>query len=249
MAEDRTSADAESRLFEGVEPACMICPTSQQAEWHALDRDGLRTLNESKTCANYKPGQIIFQQNSPCLGLFCILEGSVALRQTDAQGNTSIVRMIEAGQTMGHRSYFAGTAHSSSAEALGACRVCFIPRKVVDGLMESPELGARFLQRLAGELGKAEEGQFRSTHQRIRTRLAYLILSLKGAHGEVDDEGNILIESPLSRQDMAAVIGARPESLSRAIRALQDDGVVVFNRRCIIIEDLDNLLDEIDHHI
>jgi CRP/FNR family transcriptional regulator len=115
--------------------------------------------------------------------------------------------------------------------------------------MESPELGARFLQRLAGELGKAEEGQFRSTHQRIRTRLAYLILSLKGAHGDVDDEGNILIESPLSRQDMAAVIGARPESLSRAIRALQDDGVVVFDRRRIIIEDLDNLLDEIDHHI
>jgi CRP/FNR family transcriptional regulator len=238
MAEDRTSADAESRLFEGVEPACMICPTSQQAEWHALDREGLRTLNESKTCANYKPGQVIFQQNSPCLGLFCILEGSVALRQTDAQGNTSIVRMIEAGQTMGHRSYFAGTAHSNSAEALSGCRICFIPRSVVDGLMESSELGARFLQRLAGELGKAEEGQFRSTHQRIRTRLAYL-----------DDEGNILIESPLSRQDMAAVIGARPESLSRAIRALQDDGVVVFNRRCIIIEDLDNLLDEIDHHI
>jgi CRP-like cAMP-binding protein len=48
---------------------------------------------------------------------------------------------------------------------------------------------------------------------------------------------------------MAAVIGARPESLSRAIRALQDDGVVVFDRRRIIIEDLDNLLDEIDHHI
>jgi len=198
----------------------------------------------------YKSGQHIFRQNSACHGLHCILEGTVALRRTDAQGNSSIVRLVECGQTLGHRTYFAGTAYSATAEALTDCRICFIPRKDCQELIdESPALNTRFLQRLAGELGQSENARFRMTHQRIRTRLAHLILSLRGRHGEVDDDGNIVIQPPLSRRDMAAFIGARAESLSRAIRALREAGVAEFGRREIVVHDLDNLLDEIDHQI
>jgi len=40
--------------------------------------------------------------------------------------------------------------------------------------------------------------------------------------------------------------GARPESTSRAIKALQSDHVVRFEGRDAIVDDLDRLLDEID---
>jgi CRP-like cAMP-binding protein len=65
----------------------------------------------------------------------------------------------------------------------------------------------------------------------------------------VDEDGNIVIIPPLSRQDMAAIIGARADSLSRAIRALQEDGVADFGRRRIVVHDLDDLLDQIDNHL
>jgi hypothetical protein len=47
-----------------MEPVCLVCPTQQQAEWHALDRDGIRLLNSTKSCSVYKAGQVIFQQNN-----------------------------------------------------------------------------------------------------------------------------------------------------------------------------------------
>ncbi len=45
------------------------------------------------------------------------------------------------------------------------------------------------------------------------------------------------------------MIGARPESTSRAIKALQSDNVARFEGRSAIVDDLDRLLDEIDSEL
>jgi hypothetical protein len=42
------------------------------------------------------------------------------------------------------------------------------------------------------------------------------------------------------------MLGARPESLSRAIRELSDAGVAVFEGRDVMIPDLDALIDEVE---
>ena len=250
MSNDSFSNVAPEERFLDEEPVCATCPTFQQAEWQALGPELQRRISSSKVYMQIAAGKTVFHQNSPASGVHCVRRGSIAMRRSDAHGNSRISRLIESGQTLGYRALFAGTVYEASAETLTPCQVCFIPKATVSELLtESPELSARFLQRLAGDLGDSELNGFRTTFLRIRTRLAHLILAMRGRHGTVDDDGNIIIEPPLSRQDMAALIGARAESLSRAIRALQDDGVAKFGRRRIVVHDLDNLLDEIDEHI
>ncbi|MCB1153632.1 winged helix-turn-helix domain-containing protein, partial [bacterium] len=61
-----------------------------------------------------------------------------------------------------------------------------------------------------------------------------------------DEDGNILIELPMSRQDIADMVGARPETIARTIRSLQDDGVATFKGREVMVPDLDALLDELE---
>jgi len=51
---------------------------------------------------------------------------------------------------------------------------------------------------------------------------------------------------PLSRRDMASAIGTRPESLSRAIRALENAQVASFHGKRVVVHDLDDLLDEVE---
>jgi len=48
-----------------------------------------------------------------------------------------------------------------------------------------------------------------------------LLLALKDRFATVNDEGDMTIELPLSRQDLAAMIGTRPETIARSIRALE----------------------------
>jgi CRP/FNR family transcriptional regulator len=227
--------------------SCFSCQGRERSEWCVLEDDDLRVLDRARTSNTYRAGQVIFYQGNACLGLYCIEEGEVALRKADEAGHDAIVRLAHAGQTLGYRAYFAGTPYAATAEALTECRICFVDRAAVRQLLDrNPALGYRFLHRAAVELEESEESRLQVTTLSVRTRLAHLLLALKDRRGRALDNGELVIELPLARQDLAALLGARPETISRAIRALEDDGVAHFDGREVRIADLDALLDELD---
>ncbi len=224
---------------------CCTC-SARAKEWCALG-DDLLTLDKMKTTQIYKAGQIIFHQGAPSLGVYCIESGTIALRKVDSLGNESLLRLLHAGQTLGYRTFFSQGVYSSSAQALTECRICFIEKSKINELMaRNPLIANAFLRHLAEDLQRAEEDKMSLTNLPVRTRLAKLLLSLKDYYGEIDEQGNLNIKLPLSRQDMASMIGARPETLSRTIRALEQDGVAFFIKSLVQVPDLDALLDEVE---
>lgn len=204
-------------------------------------------MDGAKTPRTYRAGETLFHEGTPSLGLFCLQRGTVALRRPQPSGKPALMRLIEPGQTLGYRAFFAGGHHGASAEALTECRVCFVDRGVVAQLLErDASLCWRFLHSLAHDSEQAEDALVRTNTLDLRARLVHLLLSLKAAHGQVDDDGNLVIELPCSREDVASLIGARPESLSRAIRALDSAGIARFFGRKVIVADLDLLIDELE---
>lgn len=226
---------------------CLNCQGRPHSEWCVLSGDDVRVLSISRTVNVYEPGQVIFYQGNPCLGIYCVEQGEVALRRTDEAGHSAIVRLAHAGQTLGYRSFFADSTYSASAEALTECRVCFVDRAAVRRLLDAnPSLGLQFLQRVAQELAESEESRLVASTMPARARLAHLLLSLRERCGRITEAGDLVIDLPLSRQDLAALLGTRPETVSRAIRALEDDGVAEFSGRHVLVGDLDLLLDELE---
>ena len=226
---------------------CLPCHGRAHAEWSVLSDEDLKRLNAARVISSYKPGGIIFKQGQPCEGIYCIDAGEVALRKTDEHGASAIVRLAHAGQTIGYRAFFSGGPYAASAEALVDAQVCFIPTAIVRGLLDQdPTLGYRFLKRQADDLRESEEMRLHATSLSTRARLAHFLLALKDRVGQVNDDGVLTVELPLSRKDLAALIGARRESIARAIRALEDAKVASFNGRSVRIPDLDALLDELD---
>lgn len=226
---------------------CTACHGRNHEQWGVLSEDGLRVLNQSRVTHSYEPSQVIFYQGNPCLGIYCVDAGEVAIRKTDEHGNSAIVRLAHAGQCIGYRAFFAGTGYTATAEALTRCQVCFVPRDVVRKLVEAePKLGMQFLKRAADELRESEEARLAATSLSVRARLAHFLVTLKDQRGVVGDDNVLSLELPLSRKDLAALLGTRRESIARAIRALEDAGVAKFAGREVIIEDLDSLLDELE---
>lgn len=227
--------------------SCFSCEGRLQNAWCALEGDDLHLLNQSKICHRYEPGQTIFYQGNPCLGVYCIEEGTVALRKTDAAGNSVLVRILSKGEALGYRTYFSGGNYAASAEALSESRVCFVGRSAVQRLLElNPAVGFSFLKRMGDDLKDAEEAKLHVASLPVRARLSHLLLALKDRFGSVREDGTLTIALPLSRQDMAAMIGTRPETIARTIKALETDGVALFEGRQVIVGDLDALLDEIE---
>lgn len=227
--------------------SCLECPSRGCSEWCSLPARELRLLDGAKTPRTYRAGETLFHEGTPCLGLFCVQRGTVALRRPQPSGKPAIVRLVEAGHTIGYRAFFSGQHHGLSAQALTECRVCFVDKATVEQLLLcDATLSWRFMRSLAHDSQQAEDALVRTNSLDLRARLVHLLLSLRAAHGQVDDAGDLVITLPLSREDMASLIGARPESLSRAIRALEDAGVARFVGRHVIVADLDRLLDELE---
>lgn len=226
---------------------CFECQSRNRAEWCKLDPTDLALLDSNKVSTRYEPGQELYRQGDPCTGVYIIEQGTVAERRDDAQGNSAVVRLRHTGDTLGYRDYFTGDACSNSAVAVAACSICFIPRQSVRTLLErNPALGLRFVHRLAADLKSAEDTILHNTALPTRKRLVHLLLSLKDQYGEMNEAGVLRVELPLSRQEIGSILGARPETITRTIHALEEDGVAVFSGRAVRVADLDLLLDELE---
>jgi CRP/FNR family transcriptional regulator len=226
---------------------CFACQAREQSEWCALADDDLDVLDRAKTCNIYEPGQVIFYEGNTCLGIHCVEDGTVTLRKSDSQGGSVVVGMLGAGHTLGYLAYFSGGPYNVTAESLTSCRVCFVDKAAVRQILQrNPAVGMAFLRRFAEDLQSSEEERVRALTLPLRARLAHILLVLKDRSAEVDDRGQITIELPLSRRDLAAMLGARPESLSRMIRDFHDAGIARFGTREVIVPDLDLLIDQIE---
>lgn len=231
----------------GVNLSCFTCQSRERSEWCALKDDDLALLDRSKLTVNYRQGENVYMQGNACHGVYCIEAGTVAIRRVDAQGNSILLRLAHPGQTVGYRDFFGGQGHTASAEALTPSRVCHVEGQSLRRMLDhNPALGLNFLSHLAEDLDHAEESILQNSALPVRTRLAHLLLTMKDRFAGVTDDGTIVISLPLARQDLAALLGTRPETIARTISALEADEVARFSGRNVHIADLDLLLNEIE---
>jgi CRP/FNR family transcriptional regulator len=225
--------------------SCHGCPILDHSEWQALSEDEISFLDAHKTCMRLERGEVIFNEGDVCTGVYCILSGLVGIRKMDSEGNSILLgRIGYSGSKLGYRPFLAGERHRATAETLEPSTLCFIEGAAVRRLLErNSQLSLNFLESTTRALGYAEEDYFQNATHSLRTQLIRQLLVFKGRYGKKSADGTIRLDLPISRGDMAAMFGVRPESLSRAIRELRDDGLVRFSGRTAHILDVEELFD------
>jgi CRP/FNR family transcriptional regulator len=74
----------------------------------------------------------------------------------------------------------------------------------------------------------------------------HLLLVLVRRHGRRLENGAQLIELPVSRRDLASMIGTRHETISRIISRLETDGIAYFSGRQVTVPNVETLAAETD---
>jgi len=226
---------------------CFSCQHRSRSQWSSLTEEETRKLDKAKVCRRFGPGETVFHEGDPCQAIYCVMDGLVGIRKTDPDGNSVLLaRMASTGDTLGYRPFLANEPHRGSAETLKPSTICTIDGIAVrDLLAHNPSLGLQFLERAAKDLGEAEEHYFQTVTLSVRARFVHLLLVLQEQYGKTAADGGLSIELPLSRGDLAAMIGTRPESMSRTIRKMEDDGVAIFSGRTVHVPKIDELLNEL----
>ena len=119
--------------------------------------------------------------------------------------------------------------------------VCRIERQDLEGLMRrNPEVGIELSRVLANQLMLMEDRWADMVEKEVSARLAGLIYMLVEDAGVMTPEGPML-PTRYTHAQLASMIGANREAVTRAIGELREGGCVEVKRRHLYIKDFDAL--------
>lgn len=223
---------------------CVECPSLKRCIFSGLSTKALAEVSQNKVTSRYQKGQSLFFQGNPPLGLFCVIEGYIKGARSDENGKESIVRIIAAGDIMGHRAIFSDEYHCATATALEKTVVCFFYKNYIIEIIEKkPSVALNIIRKLSVDMGTIEHKFAAMYQKKVRERLADLLILLKGSFGKKVN-GKWQIDIRMSREEMASMIGVANETLIRILSEFRNNGLIDYNGKNILIIDEHALRDQ-----
>jgi CRP-like cAMP-binding protein len=125
--------------------------------------------------------------------------------------------------------------------ALEPSVVCRIERQDLEALVRrNPEVGLGLSRMLATQLMLMEDRWADMVEKEVSARLAGLLYMLAESEGVMTPEGP-MITTRYTHAQLASMIGANREAVTRAIAQLQEGGCVEVKRRRVYVKDFDAL--------
>ncbi len=220
--------------------ACENCGARMTSVFATLTADEVTEVSSVKACNVYERGETVFAENQYPRGLHCIHHGHVKLVRYGADGREQIIRFAGAGDTIGYAAMVTGEPYTISAIAVEPSSICFVPNENIQRyLKDNPHLSLRVLQLMSHELQDTERRVVELAQKSVRERVAEALLVLRTTFG-TDEDGETL-NMPLTREEIADIVGTAPESLIRMLGELKANNVIETVGRRIRVKDLDAL--------
>lgn len=175
-------------------------------------------------------GQMILTEGQRSDVLYFVSAGVVKLLKTSAEGKEQILRLVRPGESLNDVPVFDGGPNPASAQAMGDVVVSGLGLGDLEVVLsEHPRVARNVNRVLAGQVrylvSLVEDLSFRH----VTGRVAKILLEQAG-----NGPGP---KQRLTQQDMAAMAGTVREVVGRALKALEDEGVVRLERHRVVIED------------
>lgn len=198
----------------------MSTPTWHQAPLFASLTAAQRTrLEAMATTRRLEAEEALFFEEDPCTGFYILVEGAIQLtRAGDIPGAHPTLAVILPVQSFAEAAMFGGEAFPATATAVKPSRVVHFPKgPFLGALREDPDLALAVIHAQAVWLRKltTKVQQLAGTASGDRLR-GWLRQQLPRAGAS--------LTLPMAKKTLAAQLGMTPETLSRSLRALQEEG-------------------------
>jgi len=225
-----------ARATMGDPPALRDLPL-----FSAVDDATLSRLAMEAKVETFEDGAVIFRQGDPVSAVVVILQGFVKALRIASCGDETLIGIRSDGETVGEAPTSPNELYRVSAEAVGPTSVLKLPAGRFARLMkESPALCAAVTQdakdKIAALITEIESLKAQNADQ----RLANFILSLCPP-----GEEQCRFRLPYDKRLIAARLGVKQETLSRAFAKLRDHGVRT-ETRDVLVESVSRLADQCD---
>jgi len=187
----------------------------------------------------YEKGETIFFEGDDAEGFYIVGSGKIKVFKMNPSGKEHILHIFGPGEPVGEVPVFSGRPFPASAEALLKSTMLYISRKDFVSLIEhNPSIALDMLGVLSMRLRQFTNQIENLSLKEVPDRLAgYLLYTL-------EEQGNeAVVELPVSKGQLASLLGTIPETLSRIFAKMSDEGLIRVEGRIITILDRGGLLD------
>ena len=199
-----------------------------------LPPDQLAMAGQQMHESTFARRAIVFKKDEPSPALGFLIEGRLQAVDFTVDGREVGLYFVEPGDYFGELSIIDGERMSEFVIAVARSRVAFLPRDTARTLMFSmPQIAERVTTRLARRLrGVSTQRRLlglASPFQRLCAQLLQLL--------ETSGGGTITITSPPTHQEIAIMINASRETVTRAFQLLQSQRILRRDGNSLRVED------------
>jgi CRP-like cAMP-binding protein len=207
--------------------------------FQGVPAEKLRTLAERSRYRMYKAGEMFIGETDPAHAFYVIVTGQVKLYKSSPEGKEQTLYLLRPGDPFGMCTAFAIDSFPANAMALEESGVLMIPGPIMETVATSePRLLMNIIQILSDRLKESMTLIESLSLKEIPQRLASFLLHALTREG--DRKVNRL-ELTITQRELAKILGATPEALSRAVRKMSNAGILAMDGRSIRILDREAL--------
>jgi len=210
----------QSSLFQNITP---------QLQETALSLGIQRSVEESG---------YFFMQGDPAAHAYVLLSGRVKMLQVTPNGQQITLRIMTPGQTYGGVALLnPADGYPASAQAAENSTALAWNTDTLRGLVaRDPAISLNIMQLMHGYIQELQERQSALTSERVEQRIARTLLKLAAQIGKKVEQG-VLIDMPLTRQDIAEMTGTTLFTVSRTLNIWERQGLLEIGRERVLISD------------
>ena len=186
-----------------------------------LTNDQAQSIADSVVKRRYRRGEIIVEHGRKSNALYILLTGRARVLTSDSRGREVILAVLQSGDYVGE-SLIDNEPHSATVRAEVQTDMLVLGRaEFARCLPENSSLSYAILRGLVQRLRNADRQIESLALLDVYGRVARSLLDMAEQEGDT-----LLIRNKVSRQDMAKIVGASREMVSRVMKDLEERGVI-----------------------
>jgi len=203
--------------------------TIDQVESLSSQAKGLNQLDistqDKKKISRYKKKQLLYNEGNTPSSLFFVVSGKVKVFKTSEDGRSYIIKLHKEGDFIGYTNLLEDTAYMDSAMTLEDAEICMIPKQDFFTMLYSDaQVAQKFIKMLSNDITEQEERLLKLAYNSVRKRVAESLLIIRKNYSTEDLKVPITI--PVSREDLASIVGASKETVIRTLSDFKEEGLI-----------------------
>ena len=199
----------------------------------SFPEDQLRMLTTVVTRRSLPRSTTVMASGDPTDSLYIVLSGRLKVMMSDAEGKEVILSILTAGEFFGEMGLIDDAPRSASVVSIEPCELLSIAKRDFKKcLAENFEMAQAVMRGLVRRLRDADRKIGSLALLDVYGRVARLLLDMAE-----NVDGEKVVTKRLPKQDIAKMIGASREMVSRVMKDLQTGGYIEVRGSMIVLRD------------